>query len=64
MMLQLSNEAVMGSTLSILVQEMMKLGRDLQRTNPQPQREHYRHDRETAVVAPTLCCRRKLHAEG
>jgi hypothetical protein len=63
MMLKLSNQAVMGRALSILVDEIMKLGRNLQYTDPDPQRQHQRHGRDTAAAAPMLCCRRKLHAE-
>jgi hypothetical protein len=63
MMLELSDEAVMARALSVLMEEIVKLRGNFQSTNPEPQREHHRHGRETAVVAPMLCCRRKLHAE-
>jgi hypothetical protein len=44
----------MGGTLSIFMKEMMKLGRNLQSTHPNPQQQHYRYRRETVDVAHTL----------
>ena len=63
MVLELGDEAGMGRTLRILMQEVVKIRRDFQRAQPEPQREHGRHGQETADSAPTLSYHQKLHAE-
>jgi hypothetical protein len=54
MVLELSDEAGMGRTLRILMKEAVKVRRNLQRAQPEPQREHCRDGQEAADCAPTL----------